>query len=218
MISSSSKSFEHHLQDLHQVFSRLRSANLKVNLRKCKFASQEISYLGCLITPEGLKADPAKVTAVNNPLPKNPDQLRSFLGLCGYYRSFIPGFSQMASSLHALLHKDASWSWTPERTAVFNRLGQLLTCAPVLRFPDFCRPFELHTDGACAAGIGVILCQRDPSNNRAYAIAYASRSLSPAERNYVVTEIEARARAPSWAGLADGPAHGLKCKLPAKSW
>ncbi|KAG0735863.1 hypothetical protein G6F16_012384 [Rhizopus arrhizus] len=73
-----------------------------------------------------------------------------------------------------------------------HTLAALLS-APVLRFPDFSRPFELHTDGACSSGIGVILCQRDPGNRRAYAVTYASRSLSPAERNYGVSEVEALA-------------------------
>ncbi|KAG0755733.1 hypothetical protein G6F57_013048 [Rhizopus arrhizus] len=78
-------------------------------------------------------------------------------------------------------------------TKIDLELTSALVSAPVLRFPDFSRPFELHTDGACTAGIGVILCQRDPRNNRAYAVSYASRSLSPAERNYGVSEVEALA-------------------------
>ncbi|KAG1137458.1 hypothetical protein G6F37_011201 [Rhizopus arrhizus] len=124
-----SPSFEQHLVDLRSVLLRLRAASLTANLKKCKFASNRISFLGYVITPDGLHTDPEKA----------------------------------------------------------------LTSAPVLRFPDFSRPFELHTDGACTAGIGVILCQRDPRNNRAYAVAFASRSLSPAERNYGVSEVEALA-------------------------
>lgn len=78
-------------------------------------------------------------------------------------------------------------------TRLPSRLSQALTSAPVLWFPDFSLPFELHPDGACTAGIGAILCQRDPRNNRTYAVAFASRSLTPAERNYGVSEVEALA-------------------------
>lgn len=189
-----SHSFQQHLHDLRLVFSRLRQAHLSINLKKCHFASKEISYLGYRITSDGLKTDPAKIQAVSAfPRPTNPDTLRSFLGLAGYYRSFIRGFSTIASPLNALLHKDASWQWSSQHEQAFQALKTALVTTPVLCYPDFSQPFELHTDGACTAGIGVMLCQRDPSNNRVHAIAYASGSLSPAEKNYGVTELEALA-------------------------
>ncbi|KAG1103030.1 hypothetical protein G6F42_017276 [Rhizopus arrhizus] len=189
-----SSSFDQHLQDLRAVLSRLRAANLSANLKKCRFASQEISYLGYIISPEGLKTDPAKIRAVSEfPVPTSTEMLRSFLGLAGYYRSFIRKFSAIAAPLNALLKRDAPWDWTSDHQAAYATLKSALLSAPVLRFPDFSRPFELHTDGACTAGIGVTLCQRDPQNNRVYAVAFASRSLSPNERNYYVSEIEALA-------------------------
>lgn len=182
-----SSSFEQHLKDL-------RAASLTANLKKCNFASDRISFLGYIISPAGLHTDPAKVQAVTDfPTPTDVSSLRSFLGLAGYYRCFISKFSSIAAPLHNLLKHDVSWTWSSDHQTAYDTLKQALVSAPVLRFPDFSRPFELHTDGACTAGIGVILCQQDPRNNRAYAVAYASRSLSPAERNYGVSEVEALA-------------------------
>ena len=180
MISSVSA----HLVDLRSVLDRLRAASLTANLKKCKFA-----FLGYVISPDGLHTDPEKIRAVADfPQPTDESSLRSFLGLAGYYRCFISKFSVMAAPLNNLLKKDATWSWGPAEQDAYNKLKDTLTSTPVLRFPDFSRPFELHTDG-----IGVILCQRDPRNNRAYAVAFASKSLTPAERNYGVSEVEALA-------------------------
>lgn len=189
-----SPSFDQHIQDLRAVFDRLRNAQLSVNLKKCKFASNKISFLGYVISPEGLHTDPEKIRAVSEfPIPTNADTLRSFLGLAGYYRCFIGKFSVISAPLNNLLKKDVPWVWSPLHQQSYDTLKQSLVSAPILRFPDFSSPFELHTDGACTAGIGVILCQRDPSNNRAYAVSFASRSLSPAEKNYGVSEVEALA-------------------------
>src|SRR6478735_2276225 len=189
-----SPSFDQHLKDVRSVLSRLRDAQLSANLKKCRFASQEISFLGYIISPAGLKTDPAKIRAVSDfPVPTNVEMLRSFLGLAGYYRSFISRFSAISAPLNSLLKRDRTWIWNDEHQSAYDTLKSALVSAPVLRFPDFERPFELHTDGACTAGIGVMLCQRDPDNNRVYAVAFASRSLAPNERNYGVSEVEALA-------------------------
>lgn len=187
-------SFDQHLIDLRALLSRLRGASLTANLKKCSFASDSITFLGYRVSPAGLQTDPDKIRAVAEfPQPTDVSSLRSFLGLAGYYRSFIGNFSSLAAPLNLLLKKDAPWIWSSQQQEAYETLKQALLSAPVLRLPDFSRAFELHTDGACTAGIGVILCQRDPKNNRAYAIAYASRSLSAAERNYGVSEVEALA-------------------------
>lgn len=189
-----SPTFEQHLIDLKALLTRLRSASLTANLKKCKFGSDNITFLGHKVSPDGLHTDPEKIQAVSEfPKPVDVPSLRSFLGLAGYYRSFIGQFSSIAAPLNLLLKKDTPWSWSSVQQEAYTTLKQALVSAPVLRLPDFTRPFELHTDGACTAGLGVILCQRDPKNNRAYAIAYASRSLSSAERNYGVSEVEALA-------------------------
>ncbi|KAG0929312.1 hypothetical protein G6F29_012095 [Rhizopus arrhizus] len=189
-----SPTFDQHLKDLREVLSRLRAASLKIKLSKCHFGSNRISFLGYVLSPDGLHTDPEKVRAVASfPVPTSVDGLRSFLGLAGYYRCFISRFSQIAAPLTELLQQDAQWVWSERQQQAFDLLRSSLLTAPVLRFPDFSRSFELHTDGACSSGIGVILCRRDPDNRRAYAVAYASRSLSPAEKNYGVSEVEALA-------------------------
>lgn len=173
-----SPTFEQHLKDLTSVLQRLQHAHLTVNLRKCKFACDEVHYLGYRITPTGLSTDLLRflLSPTSRSLPIKT--LRSFIGLCGYYRSFIARFSQIAAPLHALLAKDATWSWAALHQFFFGSLKTSLVSAPVLRFPDFTSPFELHTDGACSTGIGFILSQRDPTSNKFHAIALASRSLS----------------------------------------
>ncbi|KAG2190855.1 hypothetical protein INT47_006713, partial [Mucor saturninus] len=176
------------------VLSRLRSASLTANLKKCKFGSNKISFLGYIVSSDGLHTDPEKIRAVADfPVPTSIETLRSFLGLAGYYRSFISQFSVKSAPLNQLLKKEVPWSWSLEHQTAYDVLKQSLLAAPVLRFPDFGRPFELHTDGACSAGLGVMLCQRDPRNNKTYAVAFASRSLTPAEKNYDVSSVEAPA-------------------------
>lgn len=188
-----SSSFDEHLAHLRQVLLRISEAGLSIKLAKCRFASTEIDYLGFLITPDGLKPNPSKIAAISDfPVPSSSDDVRSFLGLAGYFRSFVSQFSVKAAPLNALLKKDVVFSWSPETHASFLALKQALLADPVLRFPVMDKPFEIHSDGACTAGIGAILGQRDETN-KFYAVSYISRSLSPAERNYGVSEVEALA-------------------------
>lgn len=118
-----SPSFDQHLHDLRAVFERLREANLSVNLKKCKFASNKISFLGYVIYPDGLHTDPQKIRAVADfPVPTNVETLRSFLGLAGYYRSFIGQLSLISAPLNSLLKKDIDWEWLPAHQEAYDTL------------------------------------------------------------------------------------------------
>jgi hypothetical protein len=109
------RSLVEHDTKLREVFSRFRKNNLKLQPDKCEFLRKEVNYLGHLITEEGFRPDPAKVETIERfPRPENVKQLKGFLGMAGYYRKFIPRFSKIAASLHALLKKDVKFEWTVE--------------------------------------------------------------------------------------------------------
>ena len=107
-----SRTFKDHIQHLREVFTRIRKAGLKLNLEKCTFWMKRLPFLGHVIEAKGISPDPEKIIAVQNILPpKNVTQLRSFLGLAGYYRRFIQGFSAIAQPLNQLLHIDTKYEW-----------------------------------------------------------------------------------------------------------
>jgi hypothetical protein len=179
-----SRTAEEHCSHLRQVLEVLREHRLYANLRKCTFAKPELSYLGHIITAEGIKVDPRKTAAVVKwPRPTSLGELRSFLGLATYFRKFISHFAQLAMPLHRLTRKAATWRWTPGCQKAFEEIKRALTEAPCLAFPDFTKPFEVHTD-ASLAGIGAVLYQDGRP------LAFESRRLIPAEVNYPTGEQE----------------------------
>ena len=183
-----SETLEKHLDQLRQVFEILRQHKLYGKIEKCEFLKPEVEYLGHRISTEGIKADPKKLEAIKDwPAPTNVPQLRSFLGLAGYYRRFVPNYSAIAQPLTDLLHKDKSYTWSPECEQALQELKRLLTEAPVLRSPDPDLKFTITTD-ASGYAIGAVLSQDDGRGPR--PITYMSRKLSPAERNYAVHEQE----------------------------
>lgn len=123
-----------------------------------------------------------------SPPPTNLCQLRAFLGLTSYYRRFIKDFSKIARPLYDLLKKDQAYKWEKEQRGAFKALKAELISAPILRYPNFSRPFLLHTD-ASGTRLGAVLAQL-MDDNKEYAVAYASKSLTGAEKNYHVTELE----------------------------
>lgn len=180
--------FELHGEMLKEVFRRLRASGLRINPEKCEFGCNEVKYLGYLINSNGMSVDPDKVSSVTSiPPPTNVRQLRSFLGMAGWYRRFIKNFSSVVSPLTSLLKRKAKWIWSEDQETSFNALKSALTQAPILARPDFDKPFQLQTD-ASDTGLGAVLTQIQDGEER--VIAFCSRALSPAERNYTVTEKE----------------------------
>ena len=191
--------FEEHLKRLEFVFERLREHGLKMKPSKCFLFMAEAKFLGHVVSERGISTDPDKTVVIKKwQIPKTEKELRQFLGLASYYRRFVKGFSQIAAPLHNLLTKK-DWRksgrrpitesvlnakfgerWTDECTKAFEKLKTGLQSPPVLGFPDFQRPFVLETD-ASFRGLGAVLSQDQPSGR--VVIAYASRSLRPAERN-----------------------------------
>ncbi|KAL6481161.1 hypothetical protein MHYP_G00092410 [Metynnis hypsauchen] len=184
-----SPTFKQHLVDLREVFTRLEEAGLALKLEKCQFCRNELKFLGYKVSPDGILPDTDKVDAVLKfPVPADVKHVRQFLGLTSYYRRFIHNYAQHVEPLFALTRQDTAFVWDNECQLVMDFLKASLTSAPVLNFPDFDRPFSLHTD-ACDRGLGAALMQRDDAG-RQIAIAYASRTLHKSERPYPTSEKE----------------------------
>ena len=183
-----SRDFDSHMERLQEIFRRLRAANLKLHVKKCCLFQRRVDFLGHVLTESGIEVQPEKIKAVQNwPTPRNLTELRSFVGLCSYYRRFISGFADMAAPLHALTRKNARFVWGPEQDEAFNRLKERLTTAPILGMPRDEGTYYLDTD-ASDCGLGAVLSQ--DQDGREVVLAYASRTLSKPERNYDVTRRE----------------------------
>ncbi|GBG89705.1 hypothetical protein CBR_g49558 [Chara braunii] len=178
-----SKTHEYHVEHIEWVLHALKDAGFKVALEKSEFFLSEISFLGYIVTVDGLKPDPKKVAAVQEaPAPVTLTQVRAFLGLASYYRRFIKGFAGIAKPLTNLLKKEEQLIWTPECEAAFQALKEALTSALVLARPDPTRPFALYTDWQPQA-ISAVLTQHGV-DRREHVIEYASKTLSQAQANY----------------------------------
>ena len=184
-----SKSTEQHFKDLAEVFERLRKAGIKVKHSKCRFFASEVTYLGHVISGRGVQPEPEKVQNILGAArPTSVKQLRSFLGLSGYYRRFIKNYAQIAAPLLDLLRKEIVWDWSPSCDLAFEKLKVALTSTPILAFPDLDLPFILYTDASKYA-VGSVLAQIQ--NGREVVIAYRSRTLDKHQKAYTVTEKEA---------------------------
>ena len=184
-----SRNYSTHIQHLETVFERLAKHGLKIKISKCHFMQPQVKLLGHIVGREGIRTDPEKVRAiVQFPTPTDLRALRSFLGLTSYYRRFVERYAERAKPLYLLTKGDQPFSWGPEAQATFDALKECMTTPPVLRYPDYDVPFMLSTDASNVA-LGAILEQRD-EEGRVHPVAYASRVLAPAERNYTVTERE----------------------------
>jgi hypothetical protein len=151
-----SKSLEDHVSHLTTMLQLLRSNNLKAKQSKCAFAVDKVEYLGHIISGAGVATDPTKVSSITScPLPRSVTQLRSFLGLTGYYRRFIQNYGLICRPLHDLLKRDA-FQWTPTHIGAFDTLKHKMSTTPVLALPNFELPFILETD-ASGKGIGAVL-------------------------------------------------------------
>jgi transposase InsO family protein len=197
-----SRTFEEHVERLEAIFKRLESTGLKLKPSKCHLFQKRIKYLGHIVSAEGVETDPEKVAALRKwPIPQSVKDVRSFLGFAGYYRRYIKGFASVARPLHDLLKEPASgkkrarkkqqasrhFTWEEQHQKAFDTLIELCCSAPILAFADFTSSFTLHTD-ASGCGLGAVLYQHQDGRDR--VIAYASRGLSPAERNYPAHKLE----------------------------
>ena len=182
------RNFKEHLKNLEKVFYRIRGANLKLSPNKCDLFKNKVSYLGHIISAEGVQTDPDKVKAVKEwPVPKNKTEVRSFLGLCTYYRRFVKNFSDIAKPLHRLTEDKRNFIWDLDCERAFIELKRHLCETPILGYPSRDGRFIVDTD-ASNTGIGGVLSQIQ--GDQQVVIAYFSKALSKPERNYCVTRRE----------------------------
>ena len=207
------RTLEEHEQRLLKVLDRLKEEGLRLSLDKCQFCSPSVTYLGHVVSSNGIATDPSKVEAVKSwPRPENITALRSFLGFCGYYRRFVKDFSKVCYPLNQLLQgclvpgrqgkktktdmETKEWyhpsqpfgaRWDEDCEKAFETLKQSLTEAPVLAIADPKLPYVLHVD-ASREGLGGVLYQDQGEGLR--PVAFVSRSLSPSEKMYPTHKLE----------------------------
>ncbi|GKA12271.1 reverse transcriptase domain-containing protein [Tanacetum coccineum] len=175
---------EEHVEHLRLVLELLKKEKLYAKFSKCEFWLREVQFLGHVINGNGIHVDPSKIEAVKNwKAPRTPTEVRSFLGLAGYYRRFIENFSKIAKSLTILTQKSKTFDWGEEQELAFQTLKDKLCNAPVLALPDGPEDFVVYCD-ASRIGLGCVLMQRGK------VIAYASRQLKIHEKNYTTHDLE----------------------------
>ncbi|GJX67937.1 reverse transcriptase domain-containing protein [Tanacetum coccineum] len=179
--SKSEKDHEHHLRT---ILDLLKKEKLFAKFSKCEFWLKEVQFLGHVVNQEGIHVDPSKIEAVKNwKAPESPTEIRSFLGLAGYYRRFIENFSKIAKPLTLLTQKNKDYVWGEDQEKAFQILKEKLCNAPVLTLPDGPNDFVVYCD-ASHQGFGCVLMQRGK------VIAYASRQLKIHEKNYTTHDLE----------------------------
>ena len=177
------ESEQEHLKNLDEVLKRLEAAGLRLKADKCKFIKAEVEYLGHRISKEGIYTTSAKVTAIKNaPVPTDVQQLRSFLGAVNYYSKFLPNLSSKLAPLHSLLENGKPWQWLDIHQKAFDCAQLRLISSQVLTHFDSKKEVILSCD-ASPYGIGAVLEHRFPDSSER-PIAFASRTLAPAEGNY----------------------------------
>lgn len=185
-----SNTWEEHVQHLSLVLEKIQQAGLALNPGKCEWARQETKYLGYRLGRGEIRPQVDKVEAIQNCLrPSTKKEVRSFLGLVGWYRRFVPQFATIAAPLTALTCKDQRnpVTWTDECEEAFKTLKNQLCASPVLRSPDFSQRFLVQVD-ASAVGLGAVLAQGDPGEER--PILYLSRKMQPRKTRYSTVEKE----------------------------
>lgn len=183
-----SETYEDHIEAVNTVMKLLREANFKINWSKSKFFQMYTEILGHVCGQGTVQVSPKKIESiVNYPRPKSQKQLRSFLSLASYFRRFQKNLSEKCAPMTEMLQKGVKFVWTEERNKAFEEVKSCLISPPILSVPDFDLPFEVHSDASLGSVAGALMQQ---VNGEAKVIAYTSRMLNKAERNYTVTEKE----------------------------
>ncbi|GJT54107.1 putative reverse transcriptase domain-containing protein [Tanacetum coccineum] len=175
---------QEHKEHLKIILELLKKEELYAKFSKCEFWIPKVQFLGHVIDSEGIHVDPAKIESIKDwTSPKSPTEIRQFLGLAGYYRRFIEGFSKIAKPMTKLTQKKVKFEWGDKQEAAFQLLKQKLCSAPILALPEGSEDFIAYCD-ASKKGLGAVLMQREK------VISYASRQLKIHEKNYTTHDLE----------------------------
>ncbi|GJX03319.1 putative reverse transcriptase domain-containing protein [Tanacetum coccineum] len=179
-----SKDEKEHEEHLKAILELLKKEQLYAKFSKCEFWIPKVQFLGHVIDSRGIHVDPAKIESIKDwASPKTPTEIRQFLGLAGYYRRFIEGFSKIAKSMTKLTQKGIKFDWGEKEENAFQLIKQKLCSAPILALPEGSEDFVVYCD-ASHKGLGAVLMQREK------VIAYASRQLKVHEKNYTTHDLE----------------------------
>ncbi|GJX13090.1 putative reverse transcriptase domain-containing protein [Tanacetum coccineum] len=179
-----SKDEKEHEEHLKAILELLKKEKLYAKFSKCEFWIPKVQFLGHVIDSRGIHVDPAKIESIKDwASPKTPTEIRQFLGLAGYYRRFIEGFSKIAKSMTKLTQKGIKFDWGEKEENAFQLIKQKLCSAPILALPEGNEDFVVYCD-ASHKGLGAVLMQREK------VIAYASRQLKVHEKNYTTHDLE----------------------------
>ena len=186
-----SRSKKEHLEHLEEIFTRLKAAGLKLKLEKCCFFRKHIQYLGHLISADGIQPLPEKLESIAKmPAPRNPKEVKQFLGLVGYYRKFVPRFADISRVPTHLTKKDVEFKLTPECENCFQILKESLQQVPILRYPDPQASYTLYIDASKYAYAGILT---QHSNGTDHPITYVSRLFRGSQLNWATLKKEAYA-------------------------
>ncbi|KAK3516699.1 hypothetical protein QTP70_022492, partial [Hemibagrus guttatus] len=216
-----SASMEEHVIQVREVLARLQQHHLYVKLEKCEFHRSQVTFLGYVISHQGVEMDTVKVQAVTGwPEPSTVRELQRFLGFANFYRRFIRNYSSVAGPLMSLLRgKPKKLSWTDQARTAFLQLKDRFTTAPILRHPDPELPFVVEVDASCS-GIGAVLSQRRGEPGKLHPCAFHSRKLTAAERNYDVGNRELlaiKAALEEWRHWLEGARHPFQYRPGSKN-
>ena len=185
-----------HLRHIEEIFTRLERFGLKMKREKCDFFKKHIQYLSHLIAEDGFTPLPEKLQSIQNmPKPKTPKEVKQFLGLIGYYRKFVPRFSNIARSLTNLTRHDTEFMWTEKCDKAFKHLKELLMQHPILRYPDPGRGYTLFTDASGIGWAGVLTqeFEDDKGKKKQHPICYVSGQFRGSQQNWAALTKEAYA-------------------------
>ena len=184
-----SKTFSDHITNLTELLEKLKSAKLKLKPSKCSLLKSQVTYLGHIITEQGIIPSPKKIQAVADfGTPTNPKQVKQWLGLTGYFRRFVADYATIAAPLTELTKPSCRFKWTNVENESFLTLKARLMNPPILAHPNVNQPYTVTAD-ASSYGVGAILSQKNEKGEE-HVISYYSKKLSPTQRNYSATDLE----------------------------
>jgi len=185
-----SPNIEEHTQTVRHFLQRCRETGVTLNAKKCEFHKEQIDFLGMELSDKGFEMERVKVEAIREwQPPRTVRQVCEFTGFCNFYRRFVKNFAEVARPLHDLIRKEQRWEWGPRQQHAFQTLKDIICAALVLIHPDPDERFRVETDASNYA-YGAILSQKAKEDSKQHPVAFFSKSMTPAERNYGISDKE----------------------------